>query len=114
EKAIDNGYKPATAMYNIACTYAIHDDKENALRWLAKAVDEGFDQGDTIESDDDLDSLRADVRFQRIVERVTGDKADGRLSEIDRRYEALKSARLATTDEWKSLGNELLKLRDLD
>src|SRR5205814_2846765 len=81
QKAIENGYKPATAMYNIACTYAIHGDKENAIHWFEKSIDAGFDQSDTIENDDDLDIIRSDSRFQHAASRVTGNNADHRLHE---------------------------------
>jgi tetratricopeptide (TPR) repeat protein len=63
QKAIDCGFNPAGEMYNIACSYALWGKAEDALAWLKKSLDAGFTDQQTLEKDDDLDSLRKDPRF---------------------------------------------------
>lgn len=58
------------AMYNLGCAHALDGDSEEAFAWLGKAVDNGFNQTAQITSDGDLVSLRTDVRFAKLVERV--------------------------------------------
>jgi tetratricopeptide (TPR) repeat protein len=55
------------ATYNIACVHALRNDKDKALEWLKKAVDAGFTNADHIETDSDMDSVREDPRFAKIV-----------------------------------------------
>ena len=67
-KSIDLGFQPKTSMYNIACGHALSGRTDDALTWLAKAYDHGFAPEDNlIEGDSDLDSLRDDPRFNKIV-----------------------------------------------
>ncbi len=67
-KSIDLGFQPNTSMYNIACGHALSGRTDDALTWLGKAYDHGFAPEDNlIESDNDLDSLRSDPRFNQIV-----------------------------------------------
>ncbi len=67
-KSIDRGFQPKTSMYNIACGHALSGRTDDALTWLAKAYDHGFaPEDDLIEGDSDLDSLRDDPRFNKIV-----------------------------------------------
>jgi hypothetical protein len=63
EKAIELGAAPAPNMYNIACGYALAGKKQEALAWLAKSLDAGFTDQETIETDTDMDALRAEPRF---------------------------------------------------
>lgn len=67
-KSIDLGFQPKTSMYNVACGHALSGRTNDALTWLAKAYDHGFAPEDNlIEGDGDLDSLRNDPRFNKIV-----------------------------------------------
>ncbi|MEO6323793.1 MAG: M56 family metallopeptidase [Thermoanaerobaculia bacterium] len=68
QKALENGYRKPTTMYNIACSYARMDQKDAAFEWLFKALDAGFDANGTLMHDDDLDSLRRDPRFKKVRE----------------------------------------------
>lgn len=55
----------ATAMYNIACGYALLGRKEEAFDWLFRSLKAGFvPQGAGLASDSDLASLAADARFK--------------------------------------------------
>ena len=68
EKSIELGFQPTASRYNIACGNALLGNMEEAFRWLALAMDEGFvGQGDLLRTDTDLDSLRDDRRFQEIT-----------------------------------------------
>src|SRR5262245_841495 len=40
--SIGLGHRQATCMYNVACSYAMLNDKENALFWLDRALTGGF------------------------------------------------------------------------
>lgn len=53
-------------VYNAACTYAVIGDPDRAVELLARAVDLGWSSAEWLAHDPDVDSLRADPRFQRI------------------------------------------------
>jgi len=65
EHARQLGYSKPTSIYNIACAYAMLDQRELAFEWLDRAVDGGFDLHGSINGDRDLDNLRSDPRFER-------------------------------------------------
>jgi tetratricopeptide (TPR) repeat protein len=69
QHAVDIGHNPI-AMYDLACSYALANDKEKAFEWLDRAVQSGFDQSQQLQSDADLESLRADPRFKALVARA--------------------------------------------
>jgi tetratricopeptide (TPR) repeat protein len=71
EKAAEFPQYAPTATYNVACVYALRNDKDKAFEWLKKAVDAGFTNADHIETDADMDSLRGDPRFAKIVAAMT-------------------------------------------
>ena len=55
--------------YHLARVYASFDEREQALVWLKKALDLGFDDPGFIRSDPVLAGLRADPRFGQLLER---------------------------------------------
>lgn len=55
--------------YNIACAYSLQGKKTEAIRYLQRAVEKGFDQFKHMEEDSDLESLHGDPRFEEIVGR---------------------------------------------
>jgi Flp pilus assembly protein TadD len=55
-------------LYNLACAYALSGKKDEALRELQAAVRAGFADVEHIEKDPDLESLRDDPRFRKLVE----------------------------------------------
>lgn len=122
KRAIDLGYRKETAMYNIACGYSLLNDKENALAWLQRAIDSGFD-AERLASDSDLDPLRTDQRFKNMLTTVTvadnpswkgkGYKRD-RLEEANFEFERLGREGSQNGEEWSKVGTRLLLLRDLD
>jgi tetratricopeptide (TPR) repeat protein len=75
EKAFEAGIPPGpntrgTAFYNMACAFARLKQTDKAFEMLNKAVDEGFSNRRTLETDDDLAPLRADARFQTLLARL--------------------------------------------
>lgn len=122
-KAIGLRYRQATSMYNVACGYALLNDKENALFWLDRSLVVGFDRVDLLRSDSDLDSLRSDARFTAIVQKVSlmkhedkpgKDKATSRLEEAINTFEQMRRDSSRDGDAWYTIGSRLLRLRELD
>ena len=75
EKVLEIGGTPSSyAAYNIACNYALLGEKEQALKWLEKALDSGFPDLMHVQSDTDLQGLRSDARFQKLVGSVDTSK----------------------------------------
>lgn len=70
QKAISLGYRVGTSSYNIACGYALQNNREAAFQWLNKARAQGFDLRGYLFSDDDLDSLHSDPRFEALADEV--------------------------------------------
>jgi beta-lactamase regulating signal transducer with metallopeptidase domain/Flp pilus assembly protein TadD len=112
EKAIAAHYRRDVASYNIACTYAIHDRRDQALVWLQRALDAGFDDRDLLENDDDLDSLRSDPRFKSIVSKALSDGGDRRVRAAVADYDELRTEPRVTADQWYQAGRSLLRARD--
>lgn len=64
------GFAPQSSRYNIACGFARLNRIELGLEWLTKAIESGFAQVQTLETDTDLDNLRGEARFQDLVLRA--------------------------------------------
>lgn len=75
ERAFAAGIPPGAntrgiAAYNLACGYARLGNKDKALETLTLAVNEGFGSRETYEKDADFVTLRADTRYQQLIERL--------------------------------------------
>jgi serine/threonine protein kinase/Flp pilus assembly protein TadD len=57
-------------LYNVACTYAMLGQKEEALTCLEKAVQNGFGHKEWLENDSDLDAVRMDPRFATLLTKL--------------------------------------------
>ena len=55
--------------YYIACAYARMNKKEEAVKWLQNAADDGFPCYPMFASDHNLDNLRQDPRFISFLEK---------------------------------------------
>ncbi len=53
--------------YNVACGYALAGKKEEALDWLELAVQKGFNEFEHMRKDPDLDSLRGEKRYKKLL-----------------------------------------------
>jgi serine/threonine protein kinase len=54
--------------YNIACAYALMDKINLGVEWFERAVSDGFNCYPMFKNDPNLDGMRNDARFQRIME----------------------------------------------
>lgn len=60
--------KNPNAMYNIACGYARLNQTDKAFEWLEKALAAGVAPFVALETDPDLESLRKDARFKKMLD----------------------------------------------
>lgn len=59
-----------TVHYNLACSLARLDRRDEALDALEHAVTRGYADAEFMQSDEDLESLRGESRFQELVRRL--------------------------------------------
>jgi tetratricopeptide (TPR) repeat protein len=132
QRAAAEGSRNEAALYNAACSYSLIDDKDNALKLLAEAIEAGWDDYDHIADDSDLDPVRSDARFSRVVGNARDNAATRRVTETMERYNALQSGmvrqkektkegkkdgikvKFHRDDEWFDVGLDLLRLRKFD
>lgn len=55
-------------LYNLACAYALKGDKRRAIETLNKAVKKGFTNAAELERNDQLDAIREEDGFKKLVE----------------------------------------------
>ncbi|RKX32466.1 MAG: hypothetical protein DRP22_02240 [Verrucomicrobia bacterium] len=58
------------AWYNLACSYALVGNRDGAMSALKRAVDLGYDDFEWAQEDSDLESLRKDPEFGRLLEQM--------------------------------------------
>lgn len=68
ERAATAGYDPAKSWYNAACSWSLAGKKNRAVGALHSAIDNGFDDPETIASDEDLNAVHGDRRYQLLVQ----------------------------------------------
>jgi hypothetical protein len=61
-----------TAHYNLACRYALLKQRDKAIVALRKAVELGYRDFEFMKEDHDLDSIRKDPRFRKIMKEFQG------------------------------------------
>jgi TolA-binding protein len=57
----------AISSYNAACGYALSGQKEEALDWLELSVKSGYADFDHLRQDTDLDNLRGEKRYKKLL-----------------------------------------------
>ncbi len=57
----------ATAHYNLACSLALCKKRPDALRSLRQALSLGYDDLDWMQQDPDLETLKHDPEFQKLL-----------------------------------------------
>ncbi len=62
--------------YNLACLEALNGNTEEAFTWLEGSIDAGYGDPDWMLADEDLASLREDVRFGELVEAAAENKEE--------------------------------------
>lgn len=70
EEMVKLSKKRYVCAYEVATTYAGLEDRESAFLWLRKSLDERADCSPWIAADPKLDPLRADPRFQDLLQRL--------------------------------------------
>ena len=70
-KAVEIGSEDPGVHYNAACFYALRGDSSLALDYLNHAIDVGFSQKEWITNDPDLEQIRDNERYSRIMERLS-------------------------------------------
>jgi len=61
-----------TAHYNLACRYALLKQRDKAISTLRKAVELGYRDFQFMQEDQDLDSIRKDPRFRKLMKEYQG------------------------------------------
>ncbi|MCI0701040.1 MAG: hypothetical protein L0241_08150 [Planctomycetia bacterium] len=61
-----------TAHYNLACRYALLKQRDKAITALRKAVELGYRDFQFMAEDHDLDSIRKDPRFRKLIKEFAG------------------------------------------
>jgi tetratricopeptide (TPR) repeat protein len=54
-------------LYNLACIYSLSGRQEKAIEYLEKAFSEGFNDFEQILNDEDLITLRNNVKFKLLM-----------------------------------------------
>lgn len=64
------------SLYDVACRYAIDNDKDNALRYLDMSIRNGFDNYYNMKADKDLNNLHGEKKYAELLNlvRLKGDK----------------------------------------
>lgn len=57
----------AICAYNVACGYALAGNKEEALDWLEYSVKAGYNDFNHLREDSDLDGLRNEKRYKKLL-----------------------------------------------
>jgi tetratricopeptide (TPR) repeat protein len=60
----------ATAHYNLACSLALSKRPSEALESLQHAIDLGYSDADWMLQDPDLEELKGNPRFQKLLQRL--------------------------------------------
>jgi len=118
-RAYDNaakfGYNRATAYYNAGCSWALAKQSGPALTALENAFDEGFDDLDMYASDEDLNSLRDDPRFKKLMDKVmNSDEGQQQRRAASRDYDRLATGKNVDDGDWSSVGVDLMRAGDYD
>lgn len=70
EKAIENGSRPGSSMYNIACAYSLGGDVRNGMASLEKAIENGYSDDNKFENDPDIALLRKQPGFAALRQKA--------------------------------------------
>ncbi|MDO9529564.1 MAG: tetratricopeptide repeat protein [Syntrophales bacterium] len=54
--------------YNMACMHALQNNINEAMSWLKKAIEKGYDKWDLIKTDGDLESIRKSSDYRELIQ----------------------------------------------
>ena len=74
---LGQGQTRLLGLYNTACVYSLKDDKDKAFEWLERAFQAGYRNTGQIDGDSDFDNIRADKRYQPLLDRMDDAPSDG-------------------------------------
>lgn len=57
-------------LYNLACSFSMNGNKEEALNSIQQSVDKGFSQIGLLKTDTDLENIRNEEKFSKILKSV--------------------------------------------
>ena len=120
EEAAKAGFHKSTALYNAGCGYARLGRTAEAITALEAAVDAGFDSWKYFYEDSDLDPIRGENAFRRMMDGFAEERKLGRLPRTSRYdqiiedYEELRQDDTADGDDWYETGSALLSVREFD
>jgi len=72
--ALERGASPGAA-YNLACAHARMGRNDEAMEWVKRAVEAGFNERETLDSDPDIAALRGRPEFELIWQKLGAAKA---------------------------------------
>ncbi len=67
QKMLDLLPDHAGVYYNIACIYAKQNRPEEAVAWLEKSIEKGFDDWEHLKADGDLDNIRGSSTYKDFI-----------------------------------------------
>lgn len=70
KQAAQEGGYGGKAEYNVACSYALLKEADDAFYWLEKAAKAGYYDANHYRRDSDLDNLRKDARFSKLISKL--------------------------------------------
>ncbi|HKW14892.1 MAG TPA: tetratricopeptide repeat protein, partial [Candidatus Krumholzibacteria bacterium] len=110
ESAARFGYESGKAYYNAGCSYALAGQTDDAIKMLRHAFAEGFEDPEKYDTDSDLNSLRGDARFQKLLDEVRhSDTGIENLRAAENQYQHLASAGDVENGDWNSAGIDLMR-----
>jgi len=86
QKRLEQGDESNNIGVSIAAIYAVQGNKEEALKWLQKAVDNGWRDYRYLSKYPLLENIRDDERFKRII-----DDTKAKVAEMRRRVEKMEA-----------------------
>ncbi|ATB46215.1 DUF6624 domain-containing protein [Corallococcus macrosporus] len=74
--AWEGGVRGRNLAYNAACAASLLGEREEALVWLERAVEEGFNDAKHLQKDSDLDNVRSLPGYAALEQRVVAAEAE--------------------------------------
>jgi predicted esterase len=91
-KKIDNPALRSMTAYNMACMYSLTKEPDDAFKYLEESIDlgGGFSRNivSQIENDTDLDNIRKDERYAKMMEKVKGGQKAAGSGNVGRKVES--------------------------
>jgi len=73
KQAVELNSSDHSSMYNIACIYSLMNNPDSAIKWLERSIDCGFKDFDHMKEDADLDNIRSNPEYVKLLEHAPKD-----------------------------------------